>query len=129
MVAEIREALERTGTLYTRDVSDPGHISGFWRNKITAFCDYVETLPLDAAERLEAEKHIHNEARNALSFVEKRYRALQERAKQLETELAGKAEHDAFVRQLVVEAVPRMRSLNNQMSPGRLARAEQFLGE
>ena len=127
MVAAVREALERTGTLYTNDVSDPGHISDFWRNKITAFCDYVETLPLDAAERLEAEKHIHNEARNALRLVESKLRAARERIRVLEAELAPKLKRDADLRQLVVEALPRMRSLNNQMSPGWVARAEQYL--
>lgn len=87
MVAKIREALERTGTLHTNDVSDPGHISDFWRQRITAFCDYVETLPLDAAERLEAEKHIHNEARNALKLVESKLRAARKRIRVLETDL------------------------------------------
>lgn len=127
MVAEIREALERTGTLHANDASDPGHISDFWRNKITAFCNYVESLPLDAVERLEAEKHIHNEARNALRLVESKLRAARERIRVLETELAPKRERDDFVRRLVVEALPRMRSLNNQMSPGWVARAERYL--
>lgn len=129
MIAEIRDLLAKTGVLYTRTDDDPGHLSSLWRKKIVALCDLVETLPLDAAERLTAEKHIHNEARQALKKSDGLCEALRARLTALEAELESKAADEAFVRQLVVEAVPRMRSLNNQMSPGWLARAEQFLGE
>lgn len=42
LTATARYALERTGTLQTRDPYDVGHISDFWRQKITELCNAIE---------------------------------------------------------------------------------------
>lgn len=126
-VAAVRDDLARTGVLFTQNEEDVGHISDFWRGKIKALCDYTESLPINAAELLAAEKHIHAEARNALAFVEKKLRAANERIQALEAEVARVEADNAPLRQLVDEAVPRMQTLNNAMSPGWLARAAALL--
>lgn len=125
VTAEIRELLERTGDLHTKTVDDPGYVSSLWRSTIDAMCAVIDESPVSAAVQLRREKSLH------AVTTESRDAALEE-IDILKAEIANSnsiaAANIAFARRLIEEATPRMRSLNNQMSPGWLARAGDFLG-
>lgn len=128
-VGEIRELLSRTGPLITKTDDDPGHITHFWRKTVVALCDLIDTLPADVGEQLAAERRAHSVTRKALeseqaarSAVERYFKGHEETTAKIVNDL-----HRAL--QLLQEATPRMKSLNNQMSPGWLARAEELMRE
>lgn len=127
--AEIRALLERTGHLYTQDPQDVGHISEFWRKRIAELCDLLDSAPLGIAAVLRAEREAHKATRLSLSEARAWAEVLEQRlaAKANDVERALE-KHSAAVR-LVEEAVPRMQTLNNAMSPDWLRRAAEFLGE
>jgi hypothetical protein len=125
---EIREILERTGRLYTNDPEDVGHISDFWRRKILDLCALLESAPLDTADALREEREGHASTREALHAAHQAYEA-QLVALRSKTEDVERAQERARAAvRLVEEAVPRMRTLNNAMSPDWLRRADEFLG-
>lgn len=126
--AEVREALERTGVLFTQHDDDPGHISPFWRKRIEELCSTLESTPLDAADLLRAEQAAHDGTRAALRDADEEIARLQTRIEStLEAKAVAEAARQSALR-LVEDAVPRMRTLNNAMSPGWLARADELLG-
>lgn len=125
--AEVRDALERTGALFTQDENDPGHISDYWRGVVQDLCAALDAAPQNAGELLRAERAAHSDtllkvasaldecdAALAKADAERRSRSAAEDARQVAV-------------QLVAEAMPRMESLNNAMSPGWLARASALL--
>lgn len=124
---EVRDALDRTGTLFTQDENDPGHISDYWRGVVQDLCTALDAAPQNAGELLREERAAHSDtllkvaaaldecdAALAEADAERRTRAAVEEARQVAL-------------QLVAEAIPRMQTLNNAMSPGWLARASALL--
>jgi hypothetical protein len=127
--ADVRDALGRTGVLFTQYEDDPGHIPHFWRSAILGLCDALDAAPMDVADLLRQERVAHTSTKDELTKARAEADALLARVASAE-DAKGKAEESLRkVSQLVVEAVPRMRTLNNAMSPGWLARAAAFLGE
>ena len=127
-VAEIRELLDRTGHLYTNDPQDVGHISEFWRKRILDVCAALEAAPLDVGEALRREKAAHVQTHAALAHAELEIEDLRTgiTSKDAEVERALRRARDA--ERLIEDAMPRMRTLNNAMSPDWLRRADEFLG-
>ena len=127
-VEDVRALLDRTGPLFTRDPEDVGHISDRWRKTILALCDLLDATPLDAAAQLrEAQERIARLSADCDRSAE----TIADLCEQLSVARAEANEAERFAlesRHLIEEAIPRMRSLNNQMSPGWLARADEFLG-
>jgi len=125
----VRDALARTGVLFTQHEDDLGHIPDFWRAAILGLCDALDAAPVDVAEQLRAERGAHDVTISRLSEA---HAAHAEALAEVEAEERRRAAAEADGRvavQLVAEAVPRMRTLNNAMSPGWLARASSLLGE
>ena len=126
-VEDVRALLDRTGPLFTRDPEDVGHISDRWRKTILAFCDLLDAAPLDATAQLRVTQEQVarlsadiDRLEDTVSYLTGQARADREAA------VAAQKRASAAV-QLIEEAIPRMRSLNNQMSPGWLVRADEFL--
>jgi hypothetical protein len=127
--ADLREALERTGVLFTQYEDDPGHIPHFWRSAILGLCDALDAAPTDVADLLRQERVAHASTKDELAKARAEADALLARVASAE-DAKSKAESDRLVAvHLVTEAAPRMRTLNNAMSPGWLARAAALLGE
>lgn len=124
---DVRALLGQTGPLYTRDPEDVGHISDRWRKVIVAFCDLIDAAPLDTAEQL---RETQQQVAGLAAEVERLEGAVSYLVGQAEAsrDEALRGQHRASEAVLLVEqAIPRMRTLNNQMSPGWLARAGEFL--
>jgi hypothetical protein len=127
--ADVRDALGRTGVLFTQYEDDPGHIPHFWRSAILGLCDALDAAPTDVADLLRQERVAHESTKNELTKAHAETDALLARVASAE-DAKSKAESDRLVAvHLVTEAAPRMRTLNNATSPGWLARAAAFLGE
>ena len=108
--AELRALLERTGTLFTKDANEPGHLSDRWRREIVAILDAldggVQPTPQTPSEEVEA---LRTAVRDVLlGNIEKKF------------------VHAVW---LITEAMPRMRTLNNAMSEIWLPVAEAFLAD
>lgn len=127
MVAEIRALLERTGHLYTNDPQDVGHISEFWRKKIVELCALLESAPLDIAAVLRTEREAHKATRLGLSEARAYAEVLEQRLAAKTNDVERALEKSRAAVRLVEEAVPRMQTLNNAMSPDWLRRADEFL--
>lgn len=111
LIDEVRALLARTGVQRTHDDEDPGHISNCWRREIEQLIDFVDAGLLGL------------ESRDGLALLRQSQRSAEyERARADELRDAI-----ARARAVVQEAEPRMRSLNNAMTPGWLARAAEFL--
>ncbi len=127
-VEDVRALLDCTGSLFTRDPEDVGHVSDRWRKTILALCDLLDAAPLDAAAQLrEAQERIARLSADCDRMDE----TIVDLCEQLSVVTAEANEAERFAlesRHLIEEAIPRMQSLNNQMSPGWLARADEFLG-
>jgi hypothetical protein len=127
--ADVRGALERTGVLFTQHEDDPGHIPNFWRSAILGLCDALDAAPTDVADLLRQERVAHASTKDELTKAHAEVDALLARVAGAE-DAKGKAESDRLVAvHLVTEAAPRMRTLNNAMSHGWLARAAALLEE
>lgn len=128
-VTEIRALLERTGHLYTQDPQDVGHISEFWRKKIVDLCALLESAPLGIATSLRTEREAHKDTRLRLSEARAYAEVLEQRLAARANDVECALEKSRAAVRLVEEAVPRMQTLNNAMSPDWLRRAAEFLGE
>jgi hypothetical protein len=127
--ADARSALERTGVLFTQYEDDPGHIPHFWRSAILGLCDALDAAPTDVADLLRQECVAHASTKDELTKAHAEADALLARVASAE-DAKSKAESDRLVAvHLVADAAPRMRTLNNAMSPGWLARAAALLGK
>jgi hypothetical protein len=127
--ADVRGALERTGVLFTQYEDDPGHIPHFWRSAILGLCDALDAAPTDVAGLLRQERVAHESTKNELTKARAEVDALLARVASAEDARAKAEEALREVSRLVVEAIPRMQTLNNAMSPGWLKRAFALLGE
>jgi hypothetical protein len=127
--ADLREALERTGVLFTQYEDDPGHIPHFWRSAILGLCDALDAAPTDVADLLRQERVAHASTKDELTKARAEADALLARVAGAEDAKSKTEESLREVSQLVVEAIPRMQTLNNAMSPGWLKRAFALLGE
>lgn len=128
-VAAVREDLERTGVLFTQHEGDVGHIPDFWRKTILALCDVLESTPLDVADSLREERQMHQDTKDLLAKAQEANGGLTEALKRSASDVEEALAKSRSAVRLVEEAVPRMRTLNNAMSPDWLRRAEEFLGE
>lgn len=124
---EIRDLLDRTGPLFTQEPDDVGHISDFWRRRIREMCALVESAPLDIADRLRAEVASHAETGAELEARHRDVAALEQRLASKAEEVERALERSRAAVRLVEDAVPRMETLNNAMSPDWLLRAAAFL--
>lgn len=125
----MREALARTGVLFTQLEGDVGHVPDFWRSTVVALCDALDAAPVDAAELLRQERQAHAVTLALLSDAQAAHAgALDEVAAEGRRRVAAE-DARGVAAQLVAEAVPRMQTLNNAMSPGWLKRASALLGE
>lgn len=127
MSAETRELLERTGHLFTQDPQDVGHISEFWRKRIIELCDLLDSAPLDVAEALRAEREAHRVTRAALREKKALLSETESLVVAKEQDVERALDRASTAVRLVEEAVPRMQTLNNAMSPDWLRRANEFL--
>lgn len=129
ITADVRGALERTGVLFTQHEDDPGHIADFWRSTILCLCGALDAAPMDAADILREERLAHGATKDELAKALAKVDDMRGRVA-LAEEGKNKAEDDLRVAvHLVADAAPRMRTLNNAMSSGWLARAATLLGE
>lgn len=128
-VAAIREDLVRTGVLFTQNEGDVGHISNFWRSTILGLCDAFDAAPTDVADLLKQEREVHSATRSELDRVRSDLDAMHQDIVRADQEKIVAESARSAALQLVAEAVPRMQTLNNAMSPGWLARAATLLGE
>lgn len=129
IASDVRSDLERTGVLFTQRENDLGHIPDSWRTTILNLCDALDAAPTDVADILEQECRAHASTKGELTKALAERNDMRERVA-LADAARIKAEDDRRVAvHLVADAVPRMRTLNNAMSSGWLARAATLLGE
>lgn len=121
--AEIRHLLDRTGVLVTQHADDPGYISPCWRRKLEEVCSVIDDTPIDAWVMLRLEKEAHEVTSEALASTQAEADRLRIQVKTDKAEF--EKAYQAALR-LIDEAMPRMRTLNNAMSPGWLARAAEL---
>jgi len=127
ITADVRERLEHTGVLFTQHEGDLGHIPDSWRGIIQGLCDALDATPQNAAELLQHERADHSVTKDELTKAFAEIAFLQMKVEAAERDKRTAEEDRQKAVQLVSEAVPRMESLNNAMSPGWLAQARELL--